>query len=220
MFLLVFGVGGLGADRAAHAWAMSRAETSLAANGVGGPQVEVGRFPFLTQLLRREFDDVLLRADTIALGEDEVTSVTAEADGVTVEGATDVTVGSLRGNAVVSYESVVEHSGLQGVRLADAGSRVRISGDAVVFGRTLPVTVLARVEAESRAIRLVPDRVELDGGEDLPASLGAALTDRFSVVYRLRSVLPRGVRLTDVSPLRDGLRIRLTGTDVRLSRSS
>lgn len=217
MFLIVLALGGVGADRVAHRLATDRAEEQLVAEGVVRPQVEIAGFPFLTQLLDRRFEEVRLRAAAVEPASGgAVSRVRATGFDVTTRDWREATVGRLRASGLVGYDTVLRQSGFDELDLSEAGRRVRIGATAQVLGRSLPVSVLARIENGSRSITLVPERVRVEGGDLLPTTVSAALAERFTLTVRLGTLLPRGMRLESVTPQRAGLRVTVTGSDVEL----
>src|SRR5450830_2063907 len=88
----VLAVGAVVADRAAASLAEQRAVTEIEAklHVSGTPQVDVGGFPFLTQLLARSIDHATVHADAVTFGSVEVTDVGLDARGIAI--ATPVVV--------------------------------------------------------------------------------------------------------------------------------
>lgn len=203
----------VGADRVAERVATDRAESRLAAEGLRDPQVEVTGFPFLTQLLARQFDDVRVTATALDSGSGRARDLAVTGRQVSLPTGA-VRLGSVRGSALVTYDEVVRQSGARGVRLerADAG-RVRLRGDAEVLDQSVPVAAVGRVEAAGRSVRVVPTGFEVDGSPVDSASLLDALGARFTLTYRLRD-LPEGLKVTDVRATADGFRLVVAGKDV------
>ena len=214
VFLLVLAVAGVAGDRVAEHVAAGEAESRLAAHGIEDPQVDVGGFPFVTQLLSRSFTDVRVTGAGVEADGARAEQVRVTGRDVYAPDGGDVTVGDLRGQGLVTYDEVVRRSGLRGVDIEQASAdRVRLRGDVLVLGESLPVTALCRVRAEGPELRVTPDSFELADGGPVGASLGSELADRFTVSYRMRD-LPEGVRLHRVAPRPDGFLVVVRGSDV------
>lgn len=211
--LLVLAAAAVGADRVAEHVAAGKAEDRLAAHGVTDPQVDVKGFPFLTQLLSRHFGEVTMSGSAVEVNKVRAQQVHVDATDVDVPASGDATAGSVRGTLLVTYQEVQDRSGLP-VRMAPAGNgEVRLSGEVVVLGVTIDVSSIARVRADGKTLRVVPQSFELAGGDAVSASLEGVLKDRFSVSYRLRG-LPDGVTVRRVAAQSDGFHVTLAGTDV------
>lgn len=214
MFLLVIGLGGAAGDQLAERIVTGRAEASLVARGVSDPQLEVGGFPFLTQLARGEFGKVTLTAPSVRVGPGSARRIRAVGTGVGRPSAGRVSVQRLTASGIVAYDDVLHNAGLDRLRLEPEGPRrVRLSGDVDVLGRTVTVSVLSRVRLRARTLDLVPDRVQAAG---LPATVSAGLTDRLRLSYRIPE-LPEGLRVREVTAVRQGFQVLVTGEGLELS---
>jgi hypothetical protein len=214
--LVVLLVLAVGADRVAEKVATDRAEARLAAEGLRDPQVESGRVPFLTQLLDRRFDDVHVTATALDSPSGKAQDLDVSMTDVSWPQGGTASAGSVRGTGLVTYDEVLRRSHAKGVRLEQASDgKVRLRGDAVVLGQSLPVAAVGKVEAAGRSLRVVPTGFEVDGAPVDSASLLDALGARFTLTYRMRE-LPPGLRVTDVTARPGGFEVEVTGRDVRL----
>ena len=217
--LVVLALAGVGGDRLAQRLATDEAEQRLVAEGFQDPQVDVGGFPFLTQLLSREFDTVDVGSTSVHRDGLRARGLTATATRVSAPSGGQVSVGRLTGEATVTYDEVLRRLGLPGLRLARAGDRqVSLRRDVTVLGRTLTVTAVGRVRALDRRLRVEPTGFELEDGSSVSAELEAALKEEFSVTYPLRE-LPDGVSVQEITAARDGFVVRVTGEDVTFTES-
>jgi hypothetical protein len=215
--VIVLTLAALGADRVAERVATDRAETRLAAAGLSSPKVDVAGFPFLTQLLQRRLGEVTVTSPRLEVGSGTAHDVEVTGDDVDLPQEGHATVGHLRGNALVSYDEVLARAGAErGIELSPAeDGQVRMRGDAVVLGRRVPVTAVARVEATGRTIRLEPREISVDGA-GVGGAITASVEDRFTLTYRLAS-LPDGLQVEDVTAERTGFRVHVVGRDVTVS---
>lgn len=217
--LVVLALAGVGGDRLAQRLATDEAEQRLVAEGFQDPQVDVGGFPFLTQLLSREFDTVDVGSTSVQRDGLRARGLTATATRVSAPSGGQVSVGRLTGEATVTYDEVLRRLGLPGLRLARAGDRqVSLRRDVTVLGRTLTVTAVGRVRALDRRLRVEPTGFELADGSSVSAELEAALKEEFSVTYPLRE-LPDGVSVQEITAARDGFVVQVTGEDVTFTES-
>src|SRR5512134_759166 len=115
--LVVLGLALVGADRLAHALATDEAEQRLVTEGLTEPSVRVGGFPFLTQLLSRDFAEVEVDARSLVRDAGRAEDVTATARDVHVQRGREVTVGELSARGVVPYDEVLRRVDLPGLRV-------------------------------------------------------------------------------------------------------
>lgn len=220
VLVVVLAIAAVGADRVAERVATDRAEQRLAADGLTDPKVDVRGFPFLTQLLARRFRDVQVTAAGLQVASGRAQEISVTGRDVTLPRGGQADVASLRAQGVVPYAEVLRQAGARGIRLDAAGSgKVRLRGSAQVLGRTLPVSAVGKVEPAGRAVRIVPTSFEMAGASVGGPAVASALTDRFTLTYRLPG-LPDGVRVEQVTPRAGGFLVLLTGRNVRVSSVS
>lgn len=215
VFLLVLAGAAVAGDLVAERVATSAAESRLAAHGVGDPEVEVSGFPFLTQLLSRDFSEVHVTGSTLEVGGARAEDVSVTGHDVTAPAGGDVTVGRLAGVGLVTYDEVIDRSGARGVRLekGDSPDKVRVVGSVDVLGETLDVAAVSRVRASGDTVRVTPRSFELADGGTVGTAVEEQLADRFTLTYRM-SDLPDGVSLRGVRAADDGFLVRVVGRDV------
>jgi hypothetical protein len=215
--LLLLAVAG---DRVAHKLATDEAEKRLRTEGLSDPSVDVGGFPFLTQVLSRSFHDVTVR--TPALDRDGVRArrVSATATDVDVPSSGDVVAGTIAARGTIGYDEVLRQVGQSGLQLSRASDdEVRLRRSVTVLGQTLAVSARGRVDAAGRRITVVPRGFELQGGQAVSPALAASLTDNFTLTYVVRG-LPRGMRFDRIVPGASGFVVTLSGRDVVLSNTA
>ena len=212
--VIVLCVAAVGADRVAAHVAAGKAEDRLTARGVSDPQVQVGGFPFLTQLVTRRFGEVTMTGSSVEVAGTRADRVRVRATDVEVPSTGQATAGTVRATALIGYDEVLRRSAMDGVAMSPAGGGdVRLRGDVVVLGRSIPVSAVATVRATGDRLRIEPQSFSLGDGGALSGSLSGLLRDRFTVTYRLRD-LPAGVDVRRLSARPGGFRVSLTGTDV------
>jgi hypothetical protein len=204
------------ADRVAQATAEKRVIAAVEQNldgVVGTPTVDLGGFPFLTQLLAGSVDDVTGTVDGVTLEGIDATDVTFDAHDVST--SEPYTVGTATIAATLptaSIEQIVADRSELDIALAVDGGTLTASGK--VLGLALAADVVPRVE-DGRLLVSV-DNVQFAGltvsVDDLPGAVGDRLTDIEIPVEGL----PAGLVLSDATVVADGVRVSATGTDVEL----
>ena len=215
VFLLVIAGAAVAADRVAEHLAAGEAESRLARHGVADAQVDVGGFPFLTQLAARDFGEVHVTGSSLDVSGGQARDVSMTGRDVTAPAGGDVTVGRLDGVGLVTYDEVVARSGLPDVTIepSDQPDRVRLRGSVVVLGETIDVVADSAVRARGDRVQVTPRDFELADGGSVGGSLAAQLADSFTVAYTVRA-LPEGIELRDVRATDDGFLVRVSGRDV------
>jgi len=207
--------GALVADRVTHATAERRVAEAIEQNldVVGTPTVEIGGFPFLTQLLAGSVDDVTGAVDGVTLEGIDATDVTIDAQDVTT--SEPYTLGSATIAATLptaSIEKIVADRSQLDIAVAVDGRALTATG--TVLGLRLAANLVPRVE-DGRLLVTVAN-VQVAGltvsVDDLPRAIGDRLTDIEIPV----SGLPEGLVLSDATVVADGVRITADGTDVVL----
>ncbi|MGH8971489.1 MAG: LmeA family phospholipid-binding protein, partial [Actinomycetes bacterium] len=201
-------------DLVAARMVADEAEKRLRSEGFVAPQVKVHGFPVLTQIARRRFDDVSMRAESLSVEGGRATDVRAQASGLVLPDGGSGSMTGLTARGTVPYAEVAEAAGLERLRLeaGDAG-KVRLSRPVQVLGETLDVAGQARIEARGSTVRLTPTDVEVRGGEPADDQLSALLAERIAIDYRIPD-LPDGVRVESVTAAEAGLVVRVTGRDL------
>jgi LmeA-like phospholipid-binding len=172
------------------------------------PSVDVGGFPFLTQVLAGRYDDVRLRARGPVAGtpvdrlDVRVTGARVPLRTLSSGGPRSVPVDGLRATVLLSYAALSQQVG-RGLRVSAAGDRLRVEGTVEVLGRTLRATATS-------SVRLADGRVQVraqefsSGSDVVDRLLDGALGDRFDLDVPVPA-LPYGLRLSGLEVQQDGL---------------
>ncbi|WP_328554743.1 MULTISPECIES: LmeA family phospholipid-binding protein [unclassified Streptomyces] len=222
------------ADRVAVGFAEDEAAGRIkSAEGLAAtPDVSIGGFPFLTQVVGGELDDVKIgiknyEASTgSSAGTIRIDDLNAEMRGVAFDGGySSATAGSATGTASISYaellkaaksgpEDVAPGVTAQVIGLSDGGNgKIKVTVSGTVLGAKLPepVSVLSSVTVSGDTVKVHAD--------SLP-KLGVQLAEG-----RIRSItdfqqkieqLPGGIKLDKVEAAPTGVEISVKGSDVRL----
>ncbi|MFI5936359.1 DUF2993 domain-containing protein [Actinoplanes sp. NPDC051494] len=209
-------------DRIAAARASDRVADRLrcAAGLSETPAVDFEELPFLTQLARGTFGTVRARVPRVTVGR-FTAAVDATAHDVRLPGTTPMSAASVVAEVTLPYADLgaaaAGEGSPDGAQPATYGSddagRLTIQTRVQLLGRPQEVTVYAVPTIVDGALRIEPEFVELPVlGLRVPAS-------RLGDKARARTVdlpaLPAGLVCRTVTATAAGLRLTITGTDVR-----
>ncbi|MER7707610.1 DUF2993 domain-containing protein [Kitasatospora sp. NPDC097605] len=218
----------VGADRIAVGVAEDEAAEQILKSGRMSqkPDVSIGGFPFLTQVVSQKLDDVRISSDGLTVGEgkDKVAlhAFRATLSGVEVSGnMSSATVDRGSGSGLITYadlsrllppaSELVPNVG----RLSlGAGTRLSLSygGPGKVKASLGPFPV------GDAAVHNQGNTVTVDGFKlSAMASLLAGVSDQpLAPISFDLSALPAGLNLSAVTPQEDGLQLGFDGKDVKL----
>jgi hypothetical protein len=210
------------ADRVAVGFAENKVAQQLAAKGDldGTPAVDIAGFPFLTQAIAGDYEDVRISLTAAELGQPAGTRADVRLHGVHVplssvlSGSVDeVPVDRIAGTATLSYSLLAAQLGGD-TTLHQEGDGLRITKTVEVLGRTLPLTAVGTVTLDGN--ELVVDVQKVSGaGVDVPGFLVDRVSDLLDIRYTVPA-LPFGLRLTSVEPAAGGVRITVAAKDAVL----
>ncbi|WP_405924959.1 MULTISPECIES: DUF2993 domain-containing protein [unclassified Streptomyces] len=199
------------------------------------PDVSIEGFPFLTQVVGGEFDDVKIgikdyEASTTGTGDAvstiRIDDLNAEMHGVVFSGDySSATASTATGTATISYAELLKaaQSGptdvttgvtAEVVGLSDGGNgKIKVSVEATVLGTKLPqpVSVLSSVSVEGDTVKVHADSLP-NLGVDLAEDTVRTVTDFEQKIDEL----PGGIQLDKVVAAKDGVDISVKGSDIRL----
>ena len=185
------------------------------------PEVEIAGFPFLTQALGGEYDDVRLQLTAEELGQPAGTHADVSLRGVHVP-LSDVVSGSVQqipvdrvdGTATLSYALLAQQLGGDTV-LTQEGDGVRVTRRVELLGSDLPLTATGTVRLEDGDV-VVDVGAASAGSLDVPDAVLERAADLLDLRYPVPA-LPFGLQLTGVVPAADGVDVRVEATDTVLS---
>ncbi|THA25744.1 DUF2993 domain-containing protein [Streptomyces sp. RKND-216] len=216
-----------GADRLAVYLAEQEAADRIrSAEGLSGTEstsVDIRGFPFLTQVLDRNLDevDVELTGMTAEAGNREITVTQMQATLTDVrlgEGYDTGTAARATGSASISYADL-NAIAPPGVKVSYAGAdraarnQVKVKVGIEIFGQELklPEAIHSTVEVNGDELELHADAVP---GASIPGA-EAQVRSRIDFTTGVRG-LPSGIALDDAEVTERGVRFTLSGTDVPL----
>jgi hypothetical protein len=186
------------------------------------PEVEVRGRPFLSQVVRGSYEDVVVRAARVPAGEVYVRSVVVQLTDVQVplravleRSVDEVPVGRVGTRAVLGYDDLTAVVADRGLRVSEAESGlVRVTGGVDVLGRRLEAAAVSRPVLDGRTLVITAERFEVGSGlaDDL---LTRALGDRLDVRVEL-APLPYGLQLRSLRAGPSGVVLEAQAVDTVL----
>jgi len=179
----------------------------------GRPDVTIGGFPFLTQLLAGKLSDITVHVDGLTFDGVAVTDVDVDAVGVTTAEPYRLDRAVLTATLpVAALQQLIAAESELDLKLSLDGDQLKAA--TKLLGLSLIATLVPRVAADG--IRVDVEAVTVGGlaiaTADLPSAISAQLTDVAVPI----SGLPAGVAVTGVAVRDGGVRITATGTGVVL----
>ncbi|OIK01116.1 LmeA family phospholipid-binding protein [Streptomyces colonosanans] len=235
IFIVVLGGLFLIVDRVAVHFAENEAADRLKAheNLATTPDVSIHGFPFLTQLIDGELDDIevgIKDYEAVSGNGNErirIDDLNAHMKGVKFSGDySSATAADATGTALIAYDELLKTAkpeptqvapGLTArvLGLSDGGNgKIKVAIEATVFGAKLPkpVYVLSSVAVQGDAVKVHADALPKFGGVQLGESRFRAITDFQQKIDRL----PGGIRLDRVEAAEDGVEITVKGSHISL----
>jgi hypothetical protein len=173
------------------------------------PEVDLGGFPFLTELLRGKFRHVIIDLTNADGGKVQLAMVHADMHGVRRHGD-GVTVDSISGTGLITYAAVTEAA--KPVQVGFGGSGlVRMTAEVTVLGRALTASASGRPRIDGETLVITPEKVNTSETGD--AALAARAVPDIRVPLR---DVPPNLFIT-LDPRADGIHFSFRGNDVQLS---
>jgi hypothetical protein len=210
------------ADRISVAVAENQISDRLtSAYGLAGkPGVTITGFPFLTQVVTGDYQQIDVSANQVSADgavlhhlNVRLTGVHATVSQVLGNGSSMVTADRAAGSAMVGF-GTVDRRLPSGFRLHPDGKNLSVSGNMAVGGVRIPVSATVALRVSGSGISVTPVRVTVPGIATLPS----AYSSQLRVVVPL-STLPLHLRLTSVHVTPEGLRIGAAAQHVQFART-
>ncbi|HUZ37325.1 MAG TPA: DUF2993 domain-containing protein [Streptosporangiaceae bacterium] len=192
-------------DRVAVVYAENRVATQIQDRGfTSKPHVTITGFPFLTQVVSRHLDKVLISTAGEKLGPVDVKRIDATLSGIRLNsGYNGGTVSQLSGTALIGFAGLAGAAGVPGLTVSAGGpGQVKITADLGVVSGT----------ATARVTRAGPGKIRImvTSAGGLPASTLGSLRD----VTLPLPALPMGMSIRGVSITGQGVLVRIAGRNV------
>lgn len=232
LLVLLLVVGGLlvAADRVG-AWAAERTIEQKVSNEIsemkissGEPDVAIGGFPFLTQVVDGQYKDIHIVLRDVSKGGLVLPELDMHARDVVAElntlmsGEGEVMAKRIAGTATVGYASVRALFDRPGLELSEQDGKLRLRLPVTISGQRFTAVAIARISSAAGRVRLVVTDVRAEG-----LTLGPyaeRLLDEYKEKLSLEIALPPlpfrlKVEAVQVRP--EGLAIGLSAQQVPLS---
>jgi hypothetical protein len=209
--LIVLAVLALVADRggqlATERVVAGRMKTTLATPD--RPNVDLGGFPFLPELVRGEIRHAVIDVVDADGGKVQIARLHADLHGVTRHGD-GITAEQISGDGLITYDALT--AAAKPLRVDYGGSGlVRITTEVTVLGRELTASASGRPRIEGETLVISPEQVSTSETGD--AAIAARQVPDIRV--RLRDIPPNLTVTLD--PEADGLHFSFTGSNVTLT---
>jgi len=198
------------------------------------PGVSITGFPFLTQVVSGDYQQIgvtadQIQADGVTLHDLNVhlTGVHASISQLLGGDSSMITADRAAGTALVDYKTVQQRmpqetqvslggQNLQvsGLQLSPDGKNLKLSGTASYLGISAPVSATAALSVSPSGITVTPEDVTVAGGLSIPGSAISRL--HFTVPV---SNLPLHLHLTSAQVTPDGLRVGAAARNVQFART-
>lgn len=198
------------------------------------PGVSITGFPFLTQVVSGNYQQIgvtadQVQADGVTLHDLNVhlTGVHASISQLLGSGSSMITADRAAGTALVDFATVDkqlpqqtqvsvggQNVAVSGLRLSPDGKNLKLSGNASVLGVSAPVSATATLSVSPSGITVTPEGATVAGGLSIPASDIASM--RFTVPL---SGLPLHLHVTSVAVTPGGLRVGAAARNVQFART-
>jgi len=208
-------------DRVAVGVAEDRVADAIAQRGelAGTPDVSIEGWPFLTQALGGEYENVRIRLSAEDLDQPEGATADVRLRGVQVPlsdvlggSVAEIPVDRLDGVVTLSYELLSRELGTDTV-LVREGEGLRLTKTIEVLGYDVPLTAVGTVTLDGQELVIDVDEAGA-AGVDLPGYVVEAASDRLDLRYAIE--LPFGLELTGVRPEDDGVHVTASARDTVL----
>lgn len=181
------------------------------------PDVDIKGFPFLTQMITRDLDDVTITAKNVPTSDNAnallISRVTADMRDVKVDLSLDrVTIGTGHATALIRYADLTKALGFT---FSYAGNgKVTADRSITILGHTYDAGVTISPQLAGGALDLTS---ALSGGHGVPTSVLARIADLLGANIPLDRI-PFGLNLQSVAATSAGISITLGGHNVTISK--
>jgi hypothetical protein len=192
------------------------------------PEVSVGGFPFLTQVLSGKYEKISIvmrdvkgdvNGDAVSLPRLDVVAhdVSASIDTLRT-GQGEVVAKTVDGTGTITYDTVTALVDQPGLKLAEREGKLIASAPIEVLNQQFTVSGAADLSVEGRQVRI---RLKDATAEGLPAvplaqQVVSNFIQRISISFDVPA-LPFDMALKDVEPTPEGLAVTATANDVPIS---
>ncbi|WP_422734644.1 DUF2993 domain-containing protein [Micromonospora sp. WMMD558] len=193
------------------------------------PEVEIGGFPFLTQVLDGRYERISIglrevrgsvQGDAVALPTLDVDARNVAASLDTIRsGQGDVVAETVNGTGIISYDSLTALLDRDGLRLGEQGGRLAVTAPVDILGQRLTVTGTADITvSEQGAVALRFNNLTAEGLPNVP--LARTLLNNYAQSISIDVPLPElpfQLAVREVRPLPEGLQVTADASNVPIN---
>lgn len=232
ILLVVVGGGLFAMDRASASYAESQVATQVSNEVTArkltsqAPAVDVGGFPFLTQVIAGRYDEITIGLRDLSNGALTLPLLTIVATGVDApldkvrNGEGPITADKVTGESTVPWSAIVAAVGAKGLVLSgDDEGRVHVAGTVSLAGVNVPLSGTGKASISNGKVHFAV--TELTTTDPTVSETIKVLIDQYKsrLAYDLTvPKLPYDLKLTDVRPTAAGVRINALAEHVTLTK--
>ena len=195
------------------------------------PQVAVGGFPFLTQVVAGKYQSISIvlrdvrgavEGDSVSLPRLDIDAHNVRASIDTLRsGQGDVVAQTVDGTGTITYDSVAKLIDQPGVKLAEQQGKLAVTAPVKVLGQQLTVTGTANLTVNKGQVSIGFENLNAAGLPNIPAA--RALVNAYARQLSINVPLPKLPFQLDVRQVRvlpEGLAVTASAKDVPLNSAT
>jgi LmeA-like phospholipid-binding len=188
------------------------------------PDVQVGGFPFVTQVLSGEYKSVKIKLRDVDGGGIRLPELDVEATGVHADlqtirtGQGEARADEVTGTATVGYATVAALANQPGLQLSAQNGQLRVRLPVQILGEQVILVGSARMRVDNNRIRVTVSDLDDESG-NLPAqarAIASGYASRLSVSFQLPP-LPFQLTVDEVTAESKGLAVTATAHGVPIT---
>lgn len=191
----------------------------------GPPEVEMGGFPFVTQVLDGRYERISIQLNEVrgSVQGDVLALPTLDIDAYDVTASLDtlrsgrgrVIAGSVTGTGTISYDSLAARLDREGLQLGERDGQLEVTAPVELFGQQVPVSGTADITVDQGQVSLRFTDLTPEGvpNGSLVQALLSSFAEGISVDVPL-PVLPFDLTVSEVRPLPEGLQVTAKAVEV------
>lgn len=234
VLLVLLGIVLVVADRAAAAFAeraiadQVRREVAQQNVQASEPDVTVGGFPFLTQVLAERYESISIvlrdvrgsvEGNAVSVPQLDVDARNVRASIETLRsGQGEVTAETVNGTGLLTYSSVAQLIDQPGLQLSEQGGKLVVKAPLEVLSQQVTVNGTANLSVAEGKVRIRFDTLTAEGLPAVPAA--QALVNAYAKQISINVALPElpfQLQVQQVQPRPDGLAVTATAKNVPIS---
>jgi hypothetical protein len=208
------------ADRVGNAVAENEMATQFVSKGFPvKPSVSIEGFPFLTQLISKDFSKVDISASNVPAGPVTISTVHATINGMHISSFSSnasARVDQLTATAFISFGSILSASGIGNVAdvqvTPDGPDTLKLTADVAGVPVDTEEAKITQTGPQTISVTL------LDNGNGIGAALGSVLGSASSFSFNLPKGVPASLRITGLTLNDQGLTLSASASNATFSQ--